>query len=103
MINSIDSKTLKQWLTNKEVFLIDVREKNEFDEQSIDGSYLIPLSTISLDKILEKNIDNKKIVIHCRLGVRSITACQKLIKENPDLELWNLEGGITSWIVMNKN
>jgi hypothetical protein len=41
---------------------------------------------------------NKKLVMHCQLGGRSGNACQKLLSEDSNLEIYNLEGGISSWI-----
>lgn len=96
LIKNIDAKTLERWLNNDEAILIDVREPAEHEAQKISGSTLIPLSNISKDS-LPKNID-KKLVIHCQGGKRSQLACQKLLNEDANLEIYNLQGGILSWI-----
>ena len=98
MIHLLEPKTLQKWLANDEVFLIDVREQSEYDEANIKGSTLIPVGQITLNEVIKKNINNKKIVIHCKLGGRSMTACKKLVSENPEIEVWNVEGGITAWL-----
>ncbi len=95
-ITNIDSATLKKWLENGEAVLIDVREPAENESESIKGSTLIPLGEISQKKLPEFN--GKKLVLHCRSGKRSQTACNKLLNEDPDFEIYNLEGGILSWI-----
>ena len=94
-IKNIDCATLKKWLDNNEAVLIDVREASEYKNINIPKSYLLPLKNVSIDKIPPHN--NKKLVIHCHSGKRSSMACQKLLNENPNLEIYNLEGGISAW------
>lgn len=95
-IKNIDSKTLKKWLENNEAILIDVREPAENSAERIDGSKLIPLGEIKCESL--PDFSDKKLVIHCRSGKRSFNACDKLTKQDPSLEIHNLEGGIMSWI-----
>lgn len=94
-IKHITALTLKKWIESDEAFLIDVRTPGEYNIEKIANSQNIPL-----DEILANNIklqSNKKIVVICRAGVRSLTACKKLTSDNPLLEIWNLEGGILAW------
>ena len=77
-----------------EVILIDVREPEEYALGYIQSAILIPLMEISLEKI---PASNKPIVIYCRSGMRSQEACKILLQQNPNLELYNLEGGILSY------
>ncbi len=100
-IKNIDSATLKNWLDNNQVLLIDVREPAEYEANNIKGSQLISLANVSLKNLPE--IGNKKLVLHCQAGKRSFNACQKLIAENEDLEIYNLEGGISAWIQQGYN
>lgn len=95
MIKSINCPTLQSWLEKDEAILIDVREVAENQAESIKGSTLIPLGTIDLSTLPELN--GKKLVIHCKMGGRSASACERLLAQNPSLELYNLEGGITAW------
>jgi rhodanese-related sulfurtransferase len=94
-LKTIDAKTLKQWLDNGEAMLIDVREPDENHLESIKSSVLIPLANVS--KAALPNHSGKKLVMHCRKGGRGGSACEKLLAEDPSLEIYNLEGGITSW------
>lgn len=95
MIKSTTVNELKQWLDNDEALLIDVREPGEYSASNIECATLIPLSNISHDKLPKLN--GKKLVIHCRSGMRSANACKKLLTENSELEVYNLEGGIMAW------
>ena len=94
-IKTIDAKTLKKWLENDEAIVVDVRQKAEHNAQKILKSTLIPLAEICHN--LLPNCANKKLVLHCHSGKRSMSACQKLIAENSDCEVYNLEGGIVAW------
>lgn len=94
-LKTIDPATLKQWITRDEAVIIDVREPEEHQEINIPEATLIPLATVCKAKL--PLATDKKIVIHCRSGKRSMSACEKLLAEDPSLELYNLEGGIMGW------
>lgn len=98
-IKNINCETLKNWLNSDEAILIDVREPAENEARKIEGSYLIPLAQISKKSL--PNLGTKKLVIHCHSGKRSFAACSKILSEDPNLEVYNLEGGILSWINNN--
>lgn len=95
IMKSVNCQTLKNWLENNEAVLVDVREVFENKESRIKESTLIPLATIDVDKLPKLN--RKKLVIHCKMGGRSAAACDRLLAQNPDLDIYNLEGGITAW------
>ena len=96
MIKTVKPQILKQWLNSDEACLIDVREPAEYQKESIKQSHLIPLSQIECAKLPEA-AKSKRLVIHCKLGGRSLAACEKLLQENPQLDIYNLEGGIEAW------
>lgn len=95
MIPSINVNELKQWLDNDEAIVIDVREPAEFNGGHIKQAMLISLGQISIDKLPE--LGNKKLVLQCKSGMRSSNACTKLLQEDPELTLFNLDGGILAW------
>ncbi len=94
-LRTIDAPTLKQWLDAGEAMLLDVREPAEYKAESIVGAKLLPLAGISKSAL--PNYAGKKLVIHCRKGGRGGSACEKLLAEDPNLEIYNLEGGISAW------
>jgi len=95
-IKTVDSTTLKRWINNGEAVVIDVREPAEHAAENISGSTLLPLGRISRSVLPETG--KKKLVVHCRSGKRSASACEKLLAEDPELEIYNLEGGISAWV-----
>ena len=95
-INSIGANKLNMLLSeSQEVYLVDVREPMEFKQGHIQDSINIPLSCI-LNEIDQFDIC-KKIIMICKAGIRSKLACEKLLSEKYNFELWNLEGGILAW------
>ncbi|WP_131783079.1 rhodanese-like domain-containing protein [Legionella gresilensis] len=95
-IKNVDAKTVKQWLEEDKAVLLDVREPAEHATKKIAGAHLFPLSQIETGQL--PNIDSKKLVLHCQAGKRSTTACQKLMLKHPEVDIYNLEGGIGGWI-----
>lgn len=94
-VTNIDAQTAKKWLDSGEAIMLDVREPVEYAAVSIQCAELKPLSSFSSDTITFNS--NKKVIVHCRSGNRSQTACEKLSKAHPNIGIYNLEGGIVAW------
>ncbi len=94
-VRTVDANTLKIWLDKNEAVLVDVREAEEHQASSIPGATLLPLANVSRSTL--PNYAGKKLVVHCRKGGRGGTACEKLLAEDPNLDIYNLEGGIEAW------
>ena len=75
--------------------LIDVREPHEYEIVNI-GAELIPLATVlsHADTISR----DKKVVVHCKMGGRSATAIRELEDKFGFQNLYNLKGGILTYI-----
>jgi len=94
-IKNIDAATLKHWMDKGEAILVDVREPAEHSAGVIPGAILMPLGNVANFKL--PDIKGKKVVMQCRSGARSLTAGEILLKGNPDLDIYNLAGGILEW------
>ena len=81
--------------------IVDVREQSEYEEAHLNNGILVPLSTISAEKITEINPDNKTILIHCRSGKRSKVAANILLSQNYTGEILELDEGINAWMESN--
>lgn len=94
-IKEIDVQALAQLKQSGEPFqLIDVREPYEFAISQIDGE-LIPLKSVS--DFVHKIQKDRKVIIHCRSGVRSAKAIRELEEKFGFDNLYNLKGGILAW------
>ncbi|UDF04676.1 rhodanese-like domain-containing protein [Asticcacaulis sp. AND118] len=94
-MKSVDAHTLKRWLELGEAVLIDVREPSEHAAERIEGAHLVPLTDIGRTPLPEH--EGKALVIHCLRGGRGQTACERLKRDWPDMDIFNLEGGIGAW------
>jgi rhodanese-related sulfurtransferase len=76
------------------VYIIDVREEDEYESGHLINSYNIPLSR--LDDIENENISkDSKIIIYCRSGNRSKTA-QERLNSMGYTNVYDM-GGIVNW------
>ena len=96
-ISRVDILTLKFWLDDNQAMVIDVREPDEYKEGHIKGAVNIPLSRILTEIDHIDGYRDKKIVMQCKVGVRSMVACQNLKKDGFKYSVWNLDGGIYAW------
>ncbi len=99
-IENISIKELKVLLSqsSKEMLLIDVRNQNEYNQSSITGSLLIPLSSIESGKAIDeiKILTAKKnLYVFCKSGKRSLLALKHLNKFG--IRGINILGGIDAW------
>jgi rhodanese-related sulfurtransferase len=94
-IKEIDAEALNVWIANGEAVLIDVREPSEYAAQSIPGAVLLPLRDVCSTKLPPH--EGKKLVMHCQIGKRGFNACEKLLKEDPNLQIYHLAGGLNAW------
>ncbi|MBS1598689.1 MAG: molybdopterin-synthase adenylyltransferase MoeB [Bacteroidetes bacterium] len=95
-LKEIDAKELYQWqVQGKKFELIDVREPHEYEIVNIGGE-LIPLATV-LDNA-DRFDSNTDIVVYCKGGVRSAKAIRQLEEKFGYKNLYNLKGGIISYI-----
>lgn len=93
--NDINYDTLQKMLNNNSnIVLIDVRTKDEFQYNHLNGAINIPVQDFS-EALIKKKINNKNtvIIVYCEYGGRSKKAVKKLIKMGYS-NVYNLDGGI---------
>ncbi len=86
--NEIDKTTLRQWQQQKDIQLIDVREKQEYQLSNLGGTN-IPLSELEY-RIDEIDV-SKTTVVHCQSGVRSKKAISLIKTKLPSIEVYDLK------------
>lgn len=93
---SISPKSAYELLhSDANVALLDVRTPEEFSKEHIKGAILIPLQVLFENLPKLQNAKNKKIIIYCHSGTRSVAASRILVK-NGFVPL-NVTGGIAAW------
>ena len=80
-----------------DIFLVDVREPNEYEIVSIPGATLIPKGEFLDGSALEKLPQDKKIVLHCKSGGRSAEALA-VVKKAGFSDAVHVGGGVLAWV-----
>ncbi|MEO3813770.1 adenylyltransferase/sulfurtransferase MoeZ [Sphaerisporangium sp. B11E5] len=80
-----------------DIFLVDVREQNEYEIVSIPGAVLIPKGDFLRGTALERLPNDKKIVLHCKSGARSAEALA-VLKSAGFSDAVHVGGGVLSWV-----
>ncbi|MEO8332198.1 MAG: rhodanese-like domain-containing protein [Gallionella sp.] len=95
-IKEVDPVAALQLINHKNALVLDVREDDEYKAGHILGATLIPLGKLK-GRVgeLEKYRD-RPIVVVCRSGSRSATACVTLGKQGFS-QAHNLAGGVMAW------
>lgn len=94
-ISEVDPATAHQWTNDGEAVLVDVREPHELAQAKLDDAVHVPIS--AFDPSLIPNEDDKKIVIVCAHGHRSLQVAQYLVAQGLLQEAFNLTGGVAAW------
>jgi len=79
------------------IFLVDVREPNEYEIVSIPGATLIPKGEFLSGAALERLPQDQRIVLHCKSGARS-AECLAIVKDAGFSDAVHVGGGVLSWI-----
>jgi sulfur-carrier protein adenylyltransferase/sulfurtransferase len=79
------------------IFLVDVREPNEYEIVSIPGSVLIPKGEFLSGAALERLPQDKRVVLHCKSGARS-AECLAIVKNAGFSDAVHVGGGVLSWV-----
>jgi len=95
-VNEVSCAEALQLINHKEACILDVREPDEFK-----GGHLLNAKLIPLGKLRERigeleRYREKPIVVVCRSGQRSATACA-LLGNDGFAQVYNLSGGVMAW------
>ncbi|WP_448377456.1 CoA-disulfide reductase [Fervidobacterium sp.] len=86
-------------MDRQNVFVLDVRTRDEYNLGHIDGAVNIPVDEI------RQNLDNipkdRKVVVYCGVGLRAYVACRILYQNGFD-EVYNLSGGYKMYEVVTQ-
>ncbi|HRN68749.1 MAG TPA: rhodanese-like domain-containing protein [Promineifilum sp.] len=91
---SIDVQTAYAARSNPTVFMLDVREPDEYDAGHIPGITLIPMGEIP-DRLSEIPTD-VPVIVTCRTGNRSGQVVD-FLREQGFTNVHNMDGGIVAW------
>jgi len=88
---------LQEWQAKGEkVFLLDVREPEEFAAGNM-GGYLLPSNVLQTQLNQLKEYRNERVVVHCKSGGRSREAAKILLRAG-FTDVWDLKGGFLAYL-----
>ena len=88
-INSISTQELADKMQKEKLYIIDVREKDEYASGHIKGAINMPLSNINAYTL------SSNAYIICQSGMRSRNASKHFIKKGYNVV--NVSGGMSAW------
>lgn len=95
-IKEVDCTGALQLINHKDALVLDVREDSEYKAGHLLKAKLIPLGKLK-ERLGElEKYRNQPIVVVCRSGNRSGSACAMLGKEG-FTQAYNLVGGVMDW------
>ena len=92
--DNVDVDTVEAVRQNPGVYLLDVREPNEYAAGHIPGITLIPMGEVAAR--LSELPRDKEIIVTCRTGNRSSQVAD-LLREQGFTNVHNMTGGIVAW------
>jgi sulfur-carrier protein adenylyltransferase/sulfurtransferase len=96
--STISAKDLKGMLDRgDDIFVVDVREPNEYEIVSIPGATLIPKGEFLNGTALEQMPQDKQIVLHCKSGARSAEVLA-VLKAAGFSDAVHVGGGVLAWV-----
>jgi adenylyltransferase/sulfurtransferase len=96
--STITARQLKDMQdAGENIYLVDVREPNEYEIVSIPGSVLIPKGEFLSGAALERLPQDKRVVLHCKSGARS-AECLAIVKNAGFSDAVHVGGGVLAWI-----
>lgn len=95
-IREVNSAEALQLINHKSAIVLDVREPKEYDSGHVLNSKLIPLGKLKERMGELEKYKEQPIVVVCRSGNRSGTACFLLGRQG-FTQAYNLAGGILAW------
>lgn len=85
-----------QLINHKDAVVLDVREDSEYYSGHVPHSRHIPLGALGKRHTELERYKNRPLVVVCRSGARSGSACGMLKKQGFE-EVYNLSGGVGAW------
>jgi molybdopterin/thiamine biosynthesis adenylyltransferase/rhodanese-related sulfurtransferase len=96
--STITATELKAMLdADDDIFLVDVREPNEYEIVSIPGAVLIPKDQFLTGEALSRLPQDKRIVLHCKSGARSAEVLA-VVKNAGFSDAVHVGGGVLAWV-----
>jgi len=96
-ITNISVQNVNELLKENDLLILDVRSNEEFNVGHLKGSQNIPVQSLSLKIASILDWKNKKVLVYCHSGGRSLAASQ-MLKKSGFTKIHNMVGGVSAWV-----
>jgi rhodanese-related sulfurtransferase len=93
---SVDPQAATDLINHQDAVVVDVRPSADFHKGHIINSISIPINSFGSQIGTLSKHKEKPIIVSCRSGAQSASACQQLRKAGFD-QVYNLKGGVLAW------
>lgn len=95
-VHMVSPSDVREWIAAGKAVVIDVRERDEFAAERIEGAINLPLSSFDVSQ-LPAVPEGAKLVFHCRSGQRCGMAAARAVASGYSAEINRMQGGIMGW------
>jgi len=96
-VSILDAAGALRLINDQDAAIVDIRDAGDYKEGHIPQARHIPFSALQ-ERLGElAKVKDQPIIVYCRNGVTSQSACT-LLKKNGFAEVHSLKGGLPSWL-----
>lgn len=99
-VTALNAAEALRLINDQEAWIVDIRDGAEYRESHIPQARHIPSASL-LERLSELGkAGDKPIIVYCRTGSASQSACAKL-KKSGIADVYSLNGGLAAWLDAN--
>jgi rhodanese-related sulfurtransferase len=93
----VDKETLRKWLEQPDLFLMDVRSKSAWDQSIAKIKHAHRFAPDKLPQMVQDIPKNRRLVIYCEDGKTNCPLMVRELEKMGFMQLYVLEGGFQTW------
>jgi rhodanese-related sulfurtransferase len=99
-VSALNAAQALRLINDQDAWVVDIREGGDYKEGHIPQARHIPLASLR-ERLGElSKVGDKPIIVYCRTGNTSQSACAQL-KKNGIANVYSLNGGLAAWLDAN--
>ena len=99
-VSTLNATEALRLINDRDAWVVDIREGGEYKEGHIPQARHIPLASLQ-ERLGELGkAGDKPIIVYCRTGSASQSACAQL-KKSGIADVYSLSGGLAAWLDAN--
>lgn len=83
----------------EDLLILDVRRQNEWETTHLSNATLLPLDQLPTQAHTLEPWKNRRIVVHCHHGMRSLNAA-RILRQLGFQNVFSMAGGIDAWSLL---